>query len=275
MTSEEILHHILDSIYAGPFVLGGVSFFVTKHLVMLWAATLLLGVGLPLHVAGRRRRGETIPRGFVGNAVEGGVLLIRDGLIVPTLGKEEGRRFLPYFLTIFFLILTTNLIGLVPPIPGTGFEGGTATGNFSINVALAVTVLLAGMFGGIRKFGPLGYLRGFIPLGHHDPLAIKLILGPVFFVLEVVGTLIRHGVLAVRLFANMIAGHMVILAILGMIILFREMIPSQVAHLAVSAGPIGLALGVYALELLVCFIQAGVFLYLSVIFVGAAVHPHH
>lgn len=275
MTSAQILHHILDATYAGPWVVGGVEFVFTKHVLMMLLAAALLSVLLPLHARARAARGELVARGVVGNAVEGLVVLIRDGLVYPTLGEEEGRRFLPFFLTLFFFILTANLLGLVPGIPQAGFDGGTATGNFSINLALAATVLGAGVYGGVRKFGLLGYLGTFIPLGHDVHWAIRLVLGPLLFALEVVGALIRHGVLAVRLFANMIAGHMVILAILGMIFLFREMISSPVAHAIVSAGPLGLAVGVYGLELLVAFIQAGVFLYLSVIFVGAAVHPHH
>lgn len=275
MTSEEILHHILDAVYFPIGAIGPVEFVFTKHLFMLVLAAVLLAVALPLHAARRVRARALVPQGVFANAVEAAVLGIRDALVVPNLGEEEGRRFLPFFLTLFFLILTANLLGLVPGLPFLGFEGGTATGNFSINLALAVAVFVAGIYGGIRKFGVLGFLRNYIPLGHEEHLAIKLLLGPLLFVLEVVGTVIRHGVLAVRLFANMIAGHMVILAILGMIFLFREMFPSPAVHWTASLAPLALALGVYALELLVAFIQAGVFLYLSVVFVGAAVHPHH
>lgn len=275
MKIEEILHHITDAVYAGPFWIAGMPFVVTKHLVMLWIASLLLVAGLSLHAAARRRRAEFVPRGFVGNAVEEMVILIRDTVLVPNLGEHEARKFLPFFLSLFLLILTSNLLGLIPPIPQLGFEGGTATGNIAVNFALAVSVFLVGFVGGMRELGPIGFFRNFIPLSEHEHWALKLFLGPVLFVLEFGGSLIRHAILAVRLFANMIAGHGVILIILGMGVLFQGLMSSRGAQIAIGAAPLVLSLGIYGLEVLVCLIQACVFLFLSVLFVSAAVHSHH
>ena len=127
----------------------------------------------------------------------------------------------------------------------------------------------------LRELGPIGYFRNFIPLSKDEHWALKAFLGPVLFVLEFGGALIRHLILAVRLFANMIAGHGVILIILGMGVLFQGLMSSRGAQILIGSLPLVLSLGIYGLEVLVCFIQAAVFLFLSVLFVGAAVHSHH
>ena len=276
MDVNEILHHLKDATYWGPvMLLGHVPVVFTKHLFMLAITCLLLGVGLPLHVAGRVRRGETIPRGMVGNLLEEGVLAIRDGVLIPNLGEHEGKKYLPFFLTIFFLVLTSNLLGLIPAIPQIGFEGGTATGNIAGNFGLGTSVFFAGFFGGIHELGLVGFFRNFIPLGHDEHWALKVFLGPVLFVLEFGGSLIKHCILAIRLFANMIAGHGVMLILLGMGVLFQGFMSSAGAQVAIGSIPLALVLGLYGLEVLVCVIQAAVFLFLSVLFVGAAVHSHH
>lgn len=258
MSSEDLLHHVVDAHYLPLFTVGGVTFFLTKQLLMLWiAAAATAAIGL---LAARGR-------GRVATAVEALVVGLRDEILAPAMGEEKARAHLPFFLTLTSLILTANILGLVPSVPGL-YEGATATGNFSINLGLASIVFLYGVGCSIRYLGPAGYLKQWAPHG------VPLLLVPVLWVIEWAGMLIKHAVLAIRLTANMVAGHLVLFAILGMIIILKGMIPSPPAHMAVSAGPVLLALGIYLLEVLVAFIQTGVFVILSAIFFGMTVVPH-
>jgi F-type H+-transporting ATPase subunit a len=169
----------------------------------------------------------------------------------------HGDKFVPFFCTLFAFIYVTNMLGLVP-IP---VIGGTATSNLGLTGLLAASVLVLSIGAGIKEHGFGGFLHNFLPHG------IPFLLLPVIFVLELVGFFIKHGVLAIRLFANMIAGHLVIGAFLTTIFI------SQSYGTAIIAVP--LALFASVLELLVCFLQAYVFTMLSVLFVGGTVHPEH
>jgi F-type H+-transporting ATPase subunit a len=202
-----------------------------------------------------RKRGM-VARGVLENGFEGIVLFVRDELVRPTMG-HHGDRFVPYFCTLFSFILLTNLLGIIP-IP---VIGGTATGNMGMTVPLAASVLVTGIFFGIKENGGMGFLKAFIPPG------LPVVLRPILFVLELAGFLIKHVVLAVRLCINMVAGHLVLGAFLTIIIAAKAY---TAAVPAVSA-----ALFVSVLELLFCLIQAFVFTLLSVLFIGGMVHPEH
>ncbi|HMS15346.1 MAG TPA: F0F1 ATP synthase subunit A [Planctomycetota bacterium] len=224
--------------------------FLTKFKVMI-----LLAAGLIMLVAYfASKRMSWVPQGLGRNALESIVLLIRDTMVRPTMG-HHGDKLVPFFCTVFVFIITMNYLGMIP-IP---IIGGTATSNLMVTGAMASIVLFVSVASGFVLHGPKGFVQLFIP--HGLPIA----LAPLLFVLEFIGMFIKHGVLMVRLFANMIAGHLVIGAFLGLIFTFG--LPALPALL--------LALVVLTLELLVAFLQAYVFTLLSTLFVGAMVHPEH
>jgi len=161
---------------------------------------------------------------------------------------------LSYFLTLFFFILTCNLLGLVP-------WGATATGNISVTATLALTTFVLINLAGIRKQGLWHYVQSFIPHG----LPFWLI--PLMFVIEILGLFTKSFALCIRLFANMIAGHIVMLALISLIFIFKSI---WIAPVSVAA-----AIGVGLLEIFVALLQAYIFTMLTALFVGAAVNPQH
>jgi F-type H+-transporting ATPase subunit a len=144
------------------------------------------------------------------------------------------------------------------PLP---FMFGTATGNLGVTGTLAIITLLVGAIGGMFIQGPMGYLKNLVP--HGIPWPILFLLYPI----EVLGLLIKHVALAMRLFANMIAGHIVLASLIGLIYMFKTLV--------IAPGPVLMAAGLSALELFVAFLQAYIFVLLGSMFVGMAVHPEH
>ena len=186
--------------------------------------------------------------------------IVRNDVVAPV-GGHHLLPFAPLFLTYFFFILAMNLSGLVPVL----FKGPTA--NLWINMTLAASVIVFLFGAGMVKQGPVGFLKNIVPSG------IPWWLWPFMFLLEFAGTILRCSVLGIRLFANMVAGHLAIPSILALGI-FKG---GAVTGMAVAGLIIGipLALGMTLLEVLVALIQAYVFTMLAVIFSGAAVHPEH
>jgi F-type H+-transporting ATPase subunit a len=207
------------------------------------------------------RKLSLVPSGL-GNIAETGYEFIRS-MCDDTMGKE-GAKYAPFIGTLFFFILFSNLIGLIPgALPGTGTIGVTAT--------LAVMVFLVYNFIGFRKYGFIGYLKSFIPSGIREMgWGAKLTLGTFVFVLEVVGHFLRPLTLAVRLFANMFAGGM----ILGIFGIFVVIGVSQlnVGGFAIAGLSTVMLLIMYAFKLFVAFIQAYVFSLLTSVYIGGALH---
>jgi F-type H+-transporting ATPase subunit a len=238
--------------------LGG--FQVTRFMVMeLIAAVLIAAVVIPLarHVARHR-----VSRGPFMNAFEAIVLFLRDGVARPAIGGHGADQFLPFLWTMFFFILFNNLLGMVP-------GGASATGNINVTGVLAVLTLGAVIAAGTRAMGPVGFWVGIVP--HLDvPLILKPPLWILMFIIEVAGLLIRHVVLSVRLFANMLAGHIVLAVILGFILIAAE---TNFFYLVMPASVLGVV-ALSLLELFVAFLQAYIFTFLAALFIGAAAHPH-
>jgi len=249
MDFVEILeHHLLDHKIARLFSVGQHSFYLTTHnLMMAIASALLLGL---LLVA--RRQSGAVSTGWA-NLFEVFIVYIRDEIVRPNLG-EAGDRYLPYFLTLFFFILLCNLLGLVP-------FGATATGNIAVTAAMALTTFLMINIAGVRELGFLHYMQTYVPPG------LPFWLVPLMFVIEILGLFTKSFALCIRLFANMIAGHIVILAFLGLIFIFHSVF---IAPISIAA-----AVGLGLLELFVAFLQAYVFTLLTAVFVGGAVNPQH
>ncbi len=242
--SELISGHLADHPLAAAPVM-------TKHMLMMSFAAALSGLTVfwAAYVPGRVR-----------TAVSGFILFIRRDISDPALGEEDGAAYLPYFLTLFVFIFFMNLLGLVP-------AGASATGNISVTATLSMTTFLLIHVSGMWRHGPIKHFKNLIP--HGVPWWVV----PLIFAIELMGYVTKCLALCIRLFANMTAGHLVILLFLGLILLFGQSNP--VSGLVVAPISVGLALGLYALELLVALIQAYVFTMLTAIFVGGALHPAH
>jgi len=177
-------------------------------------------------------------------------------------GGHPADKYLPFIWSCFFYILICNLLGAIPFL-------GSATGNVNVTGALALCAFGATFLYGAQQQGVVGFWTGLVP-SIDAPGPLKLFLIPMMAVIEVVGLFIKHGVLAIRLFANMMGGHTVLGVILGFI--------SVVAHSGlwwvVAPGSIAGQVGVGLLELLVAFIQAYVFVFLATIFIAMSLHPH-
>jgi F-type H+-transporting ATPase subunit a len=265
-----IFRHTADShVVEGPFgwewhlptgwSLFGIDVSPTRHVVfMILAACLVL---LTVWVGGyqiRRRhaRGKG-PSGF-GAAVEAVVLFIRNDVAIANIG-HGGEKFAPYILTLFFFILYCNLLGLLP-------WGATPTGNLAVTGALALTAFVTIEVSGFIALGPKGYLKTivFVPEGMTGVGAVlmALIMTPI----EIIGKIVKPFALTLRLFANMTAGHFVILALLGLVFIFGSW--------PVAAGSVAFVVFMMLLELLVAFLQAYIFALLTSVFIGMMQHAH-
>jgi len=231
----------------------------TKHVVFMIFASVL--VFLTLWIAGRsvarRHREGKGPRGF-GAAVEAIVLFVRDDVAIANIG-HGGQKFVPLIETLFFFILYCNLLGLFP-------WGATPTGNLAVTGALALIAFLVIEISGFFALGPKGYLKTIVmvPAGMTGVGAVLMavIMTPV----EIIGKIVKPFALCLRLFANMTAGHFVILSLLGLIFLF--------ASWFIAAGTVAFVLFMMLLELLVAFLQAYIFALLTSVFIGLMQHEH-
>jgi F-type H+-transporting ATPase subunit a len=255
-----ILHHILDAqtieipwsgkeIHLPTLHLGGFELPITRNVVMMWIASAIL---LVLFTLAARRAKEPVPRGLR-NVLETLMLWVRDEIARKNIG-HGADRYLPFLLTLFFFVLTCNLLGLVP---------GMATATSAIGVTASLATMTLGMiqFAGIREYGVLKHFKNLIPHG------IPWWLLPIMIVVELLGVLSRPFALAIRLFANMTAGHVVILSLIGIIFLL------ETPWVGLAAVPFSLF--IFLLELLVAFIQAYIFTMLASLFIGMSAHPAH
>lgn len=205
-----------------------------------------------------KRRNGLAPKGLQ-SFMEPLILFVRDEIATPAIGAKKAPVFLPFLLTIFFMIWLCNLLGLIP------FAGG-----FNITGTIGVTLALAGLVFLLQMLKSNKYFWGHILWPPGVPHAIKLIMVPI----EVFGIFLKPAVLMIRLTANIAAGHIIILAFVSLIFIFRETGPG-VAY-GVGVGSTVFMIFMYAIELLVAFLQAYVFTLLAAIYFGDAVHePHH
>ncbi|MFT3913373.1 MAG: F0F1 ATP synthase subunit A [Anaeromyxobacteraceae bacterium] len=235
---------------SGPLVFGTLDMTPTKHVIMMWLASAIL---LVIAFTATRKR-SLVPRG-VYNFVEVLVSFVRNDIAVKNIGEKDADRFTPYLVTAFFFILFMNLLGLVP-------FAATATANLSVTVALALFTFVITQWAAIRAMGIGGFLAhmtGGVP----KSLAW---LWPIMIPVEFLGLFTKPFALTVRLFANMVAGHFVILALLGLIFALKSQ------FVAVASVP--MALGIFMLELFVAFVQAYIFAMLSALFIGSGLVHH-
>jgi len=179
------------------------------------------------------------------------VLYLRNEVVLPNVGAH-GNGYVPYLLTLFFFILFANLLGLVP-------YGATATGNISVTATLAIVTFFVIELAGMKAQGK-AYINTIIFWPHDMSLGMKLFISPILTPIEIIGKLTKPFALAIRLFANMVSGHVVLLALISLIFTFATWILVPV--------PIAMAIGISMLELFVAFLQAFIFTLLSSVFIG-------
>jgi F-type H+-transporting ATPase subunit a len=269
--SIDFMHHIQDSREwelpfgavvhfpaAGSWMLGPIDLTPTKHVVFLGIAglltllTLLGGAGM----AARAQAGRTTGKRH--NLIEAMVLFVRNEVVMPNIG-HGGEKFAPFVITLFFFVLFSNLLGLIP-------YGSTATASFSVTAALAVMTMLVVEIGGLVAMGPRHYWHTiwFVPQGMH-PVAGNL-MALALMPIELAGKIARPFALAVRLMANMTAGHIVLLAITSLIFVFGSWF--------IVPFPVLMGVAISFLELFVCFLQAFIFAMLASVFIGLVRHAH-
>lgn len=338
LSDKPLIHWNID--FSAPlnlFTLAPHDTYFTNHLLMtLVAAVVVLLIFIPV---GRKYASNSglsdsfVPRGFT-NVIESMMQFIRHDVVRPVLG-DKTDRFMPFLWTVFFYILTCNLLGMIPldaiigTISGGRLQhiGGTATGNIMITAGLAICAFLTIHFSGARQVyldlvsGTYGHHHGHdnnepehaeehhgghgTHHSHGKPAPVALFMAPVLYVwnfaphvfmpakvtgpgsmllvvadflmwcvlltLEGIGAIIKPFALAVRLFANMVAGHVVLASILALIFGFSGMLMKSTVGVGVAVGCALLS----CLELFVAFLQAYIFTFLTTLFIGASVSPEH
>jgi F-type H+-transporting ATPase subunit a len=244
-----------EPVHVGPLT---IDLSPTKHVVMLlFGSTLLIVVMiLAARAQNRATAAGAAPKGAP-NAFEAMVLYIRNEVILPNVG-HHGEGFVPYLLTVFFFILTLNLLGRIP-------YGSTATGNISVTATLAVLTFLTVEIAGIRAQG-MGYLNTIFYWNKDLPWLMRPVMFLVMSPVEMIGKFTKPFALAIRLFANMTAGHIVVLAFMTLFFMFS---------LPVGIAPLAMAVAIMLLELFVAFLQAFIFTLLSSVFIGQIREAHH
>jgi len=243
------MRHVMNSNewhlpFLPPIPLPG---FLTLHgLMVIICALILIVVFCAFY-----RHQDRVPSGLT-NLLEAFVQFVRDEIAIPSLGEEEGQRLTPLLCTFFFFILGLNLLGQIPLF-------STATANISVTAPLALITFYFMTADTVRKNGLGGFFKAFMPAG------VPKIILPFIFLMELISLFIKTFALMIRLFANMLAGHMLILSLLGMVVLFGWW----------GAPAILLAVGISLLELLIVFLQAYIFVLLSAVFIGQMYHPQH
>ena len=234
-----------------PIEVAGITFdlSISKHVFFLLLAALV--VTIVAVYAARKNEKNKVPRGFA-NLVEIFVVLIRDEVALPTMWRG-GVKYLPFLLTTFFFILVMNLAGLVP-------YGATSTSNVSVTAGLAFVAFIMIQVTSIRAQGLKHYLA-------HLTGGVHWALWPIMIPVEILGLFTKPFALCMRLFANMTGGHMVLLALVGLILLFQS---AAVAPFSILFG-----VGINMLELFVALLQAYIFTMLTSLFMGFGMQSEH
>jgi F-type H+-transporting ATPase subunit a len=236
-------------IHIGPLA---IDLSPTKHVVMLLVAAILLSVVLitaaRAHVRHTHQAGR--PKGFAAG-IEAMVLFIRQEVALPNLG-HHGEKYAPFIMALFFFILFANLLGLIP-------YGSTATGNVSVTATLAIITFFVVEIAGIRAQGA-GYLNTIFYWNKDLHPAIRVVMFIIMSPIEMVGKIAKPFALTIRLLANMTAGHIVVLALIGLIFTFQSYV--------IGIAPALMAVAIMMLELFVAFLQAFIFSLLAAVFIG-------
>jgi F-type H+-transporting ATPase subunit a len=235
----------------------------TKYSVfMALAGVLCLVVFLAVGRVFRRTEAARAPSGLA-NAVEGMVVFFRDQVVRANIGHHSDG-YTPFILSLFVFVLFMNLLGLLP-------YGYTATASLSVTAALAFICFLVVEISGMRALGPAGYARTIFYAPKGLPLVGQVIMLAILTPIEAMGKLAKPFALAVRLFANMAAGKVLIMALLGLVFLFPE---SPVATWGTAGGAIAMASAITILKVFIAMLQAFIFAMLTAVFIGLIRHAH-
>jgi F-type H+-transporting ATPase subunit a len=267
----DIMHHILDERVvktplgyvnlppAGTWQVGPLDMTPTKYVVYLWiTGALVLLLILPAARSAKRRQEGDAPTGGQ-NVVETMILFFRDQVIMPNIG-HGGERFAPFILTLFFFILTANLLGLIP-------YGGSVTASISVTGALAILSLITIEVAGMRALGFKGYLGTAFYWNTHLAMPLRILMFLILSPVEIVGKFVKPFALAIRLMANMVAGKIVIYSLIGLVFVFGSY--------AIAVGPVVMTVALTLLKIFVGFLQAYIFALLTSVFIGLIRHAHH
>ena len=289
-----IIHHVSNSDISHPIIhlptISGIDFSVTKHVLMLWLVSFLVGVAVIVPVRRFLSGDRSVPTGWM-NALEITIQFIRDSIVKPNVGPKWVMTWTPLVLTFFFFILFANGIGMIPIfdvlgafnrfilnvpasdshnfINGILHGGVTATGNFNVTAGLATITFFSIIIAGTMAHGFINHWKNLAPPGFPWPVYIILI--PI----EVMGLFVKPFALTMRLAANMTGGHIALLALLSLMPIFGEMFHSTVAGFGVAFVSVPIAVAISALEIIVVLVQAYVFTLLTAVFVGMAINVHH
>ena len=244
-----------------PVHIGGITLDLspTKHVIFMIASALIVAIALITAASRSRQQHASKGRshGFAGT-IEAMALYLRNEVVLPNVG-HHGEAFVPFALTLFFFILTCNLFGMIP-------YGSTATGNISVTATLAIITAIVVELAGIRANG-LGYLSTIFYWNKDLPIVMRVVMFFVMSPVEMVGKISKPFALTIRLFANMTAGHIVLLALIGLIFAFQSW--------ALAGVPVLMAVAISMLELFVSFVQAFIFTLLACVFIGQIREAHH
>jgi F-type H+-transporting ATPase subunit a len=220
---------------------------ITKNVFsMLLSVVLLLTL---FGAAGRSaRKNPGAPKGILA-FLEPIIVFIREDIIIPNVGEKKYKTYIPYLITVFFFIFFNNLLGLIP-------GGANVTGNIAVTLVLSIFTLLVTNFSANKAY----WKHIFLP-------PVPLALYPIMVPIEVIGVLTKPFALMIRLFANITAGHIIILSLISLIFVFKSIFIAPVS--------VGFVLFMYTLELLVALLQAYIFTLLSALFIGQAIEEHH
>jgi F-type H+-transporting ATPase subunit a len=257
-TDEYLKHHqIVENTEAGiPY-----DFSITKNVLALWLSLIfILWVFISVAKSYKSRKGLA-PKG-IQSMLEPFIIFIRDDIAKASIGEKRYEKYLPYLLTIFFFIFFNNLIGLIPFFPG----GANLTGNIAVTMVLALLTFVITIFNGNKNYWTHIVNTPGVPWWLKIPI-------PLMPIVELMGLITKPFVLMVRLFANITAGHIIVLGFISLIFIFGNMNP--VVGYGVSVVSIAFAIFLTFLEFLVALIQAYVFTLLSALYFGAATEEHH
>ena len=247
----DFMHHFVLSSF-GPDL--GPYFSINKAVVWLF-----LAAGTVLVTFSYTTQNLRMVPGRMQSAVEAFVVYVRDEMCIATIG-HDGEKFLPFILACFTFVFTCNFAGILP----LGSLAFTATSNINVTAMLAVIVFGLGLFLGIRAKGPIGFFAGLVPSG------VPKLLWPLMFAIEIISLFAKHFALAVRLFANMFAGHMVLLVFSAM----TATLLGSGLMAVLSPLPFAMVVIMTGFELFVAFIQSFIFAILTALYIGEALHAH-
>jgi F-type H+-transporting ATPase subunit a len=229
------------------------DFSITKNVASLFISVLILLIVLLTAASAYKKTGVTSAPKGVQSFMEPIVLFVRDEVAIPNIGKKKFAKYMPFLLTIFFLVLTNNFLGLIPFFPG----GANVSGNIAFTMTLAVCVFIVVNLSANKSY----WEHIFWMPGMH--WSMKLFLAPI----ELIGVFTKPISLMIRLFANITAGHILVLSLICLIFIFKTVYASAIAV------PFAVFIGL--IELLVAFLQAYIFTMLSAMYIGMATEEHH